>query len=109
MDKNIKISECLLQVIGAWTKENDKYKYLFQLFPYVDIEDNENMYELHAINTITGEIAFTYYRISYENESCFIEFLGTTYKVLHIDNSIRIPIMKLEDIDGNVIIYENKN
>lgn len=109
MENKQNYGECLSQVCNSWRKENDKYKYIFQIFPYKEIDDNENMYELHIINTITNEIAFSFYRISSENGSYFIEFLGTTYKILHIDNSIKIPIMKLEDNDGNIIIYENKD
>lgn len=108
MDEIIKINECLTQVLGAWTKENDRYKYVFQIFPY-ESEDKENIYELHAIDTITGDIAYTYYSISFKTESCFIEFLGTTYKVLHIDNSIKIPKMELEVDDGNIVIFEKRN
>jgi len=102
-------SEYFSQIINAWRKKNDKYKYIFQPIPYNEVEDNENMYQLHVENTITHEMAFTFYKISIDNESCFIEFLGITYKVLHIDNSIKTPIMKLEDNAGNVIIYEHKD
>ena len=108
MENKTEYGECLLQVCNAWRKENDKYEYLFQFIPYQEIKDNKNMYHLHIIDTITNKIAFSFFEILSKNESYHIKFLGKTYKILEIDNSIEIPFMKLEDSDGKIITYEKK-
>ena len=101
-------NECLSQIANAWTKENDKYKYIFQMLPYIGDDSEDDMYALHFIDTSTEKLMFGFYKISVEKGSCYIEFLKTKYKILSVDNSIQIPIMKLEDKYGNITIYQNK-
>ncbi|ARV15363.1 hypothetical protein [Polaribacter sp. SA4-12] len=101
-------NECLANLVGKWTTEDDKYNYIFQIFPYTEDGAETDMYQLHFIENSTGKLMFGFYKISIENGSCYIDFLNTKHKVLSIERSIKIPTMKLEDKHGNITIYQGR-
>jgi len=106
MTKEKHYNECILQLVGnAWRKKDDKYEYMFELFPYEGDNKEKDLYGLKINDTTSDNKAYTFYKVVYENGSWFLTFLKNTYKVLHIYNPIENQIMKLEDSDGKIISY----